>query len=90
MPASASDYHNNDSVNMFRVLSAGPGRTTRKGAFIPNEINPGDNVIVDARISGRPQELGDGTYMISDPDKAVIAIVPAQPISSNAPATVAH
>ena len=79
MPESARDFHNNDSINMFRVIAAGPGRTTRKGAFIPNEIKPGDNVIVDSRQSGRPEELGDGKFLIRDLS-CVLAVVPMQPV----------
>lgn len=79
MPASELDYHNTDSVKMFRVIASGPGKTTRKGAFIQNDINPGDNVIIDARTGGRPQELGDNMFIITNPDQAVIAVVPRQP-----------
>ena len=78
MPASEADYANTDSVKMFRVLAAGPGRVTRKGVLIPNEIKPGDNVIVDARTGGRPQELGEGRFIIANPDDAVIAVCPLQ------------
>lgn len=78
LPQSALDYHNTDSVKMFKVLAAGRGRTTRKGVFAENEIKPGDNVIVDARVGGRPQELDDGTFLIADPDTAVIGVCPAQ------------
>ena len=83
MPESERDYHNTDSVKMFKVIAAGPGRYTRKGAFVPNEINPGDNVIVDARISGRPEEMGDGTFIIKNPEDGVIAVVPRQPSTSD-------
>jgi co-chaperonin GroES (HSP10) len=79
MPESARDFHNSDSVNMFKVVAAGKGRHTRKGAFVENEIKPGDNVIVDARIGGRPQELDDGTFLIANPDTAVIGVCPVQP-----------
>jgi co-chaperonin GroES (HSP10) len=78
MPESERDYHNSDSVKMFRVIAAGPGRVTRKGVLIPNEIKAGDNVIVDARTGGRPQELGEGRFIISNPDDAVIAVCPLQ------------
>lgn len=89
MPNSELDYHNSDSVKMFKVLAAGPGRTTRKGAFIPNEIHPGDNVILDTRISGRPQEMEDGTFVLTQVDQAVIAVVPMQnSIPSNVSASV--
>lgn len=62
---------------MFSVVAAGRGRTTRKGAFVPNEIKAGDRVIVDARVGNRPEELGDGNYLIRNPDEAVIGIVPS-------------
>ena len=78
MPASEADYWNSDSVKMFRVLASGPGRFNKKGHFIPNEINPGDNVILDCRTGGRPEELGNNRYLIKDTDKAVIAVCPVQ------------
>jgi len=78
MPASEADYHNTDSVKMFKVLAAGPGRYTRKGAFVPNEIKPGDNVIVDSRIAGRPQECGKNRWIIKNPEVGVIAVIPLQ------------
>ena len=87
MPQSELDYANTDSVKMFRVLAAGPGRYTRKGAFVPNEISPGDNVIVDARVGGRPQEFGKNTYLITNPDTAVIAVVPKQAASTDSTPT---
>jgi len=78
MPEMTKDYHNSDSVKMFRVLASGPGRTTRKGVFIPSEIQPGDNIIIDSRVTGRPQELGDGKFFIKDSEKSVLAVVPRQ------------
>ncbi len=78
MPEVAIDYANTDSVKMFKVVASGPGRTTRKGVFIVNEIQPGDNVLVDSRVTGRPQELGDGKYFIKNPEQAVIAVCPRQ------------
>ena len=88
MPEVALDYHNTDSVKMFKVKAAGPGRTTRKGVFIPNEINVGDNVIIDSRVSGRPQDIGDGRFFIKNPDQAVIAVCPREkPTSASVPAT---
>lgn len=77
LPQTSLDYHNSDSVKMFQVLAAGHGRTTRKGVFVPNEIKAGDRVIVDARVGNRPEELGDGNYLIRNPDEAVIGVVPA-------------
>lgn len=78
MPEMAIDYNNTDSVKMFKVVASGPGRTTRKGVFIPSEINPGDNVIIDSRTSGRPQEMGGNRFFIKNPDQAVIAVCPRQ------------
>jgi co-chaperonin GroES (HSP10) len=78
MPESERDYHNTDSVKMFKVIAAGPGHYTRKGVFVPNEINPGDNVIVDSRISGRPEEAGENQFIIKNPAVGVIAVVPLQ------------
>ncbi len=78
MPEVAISYHNTDSVKMFRVLASGPGRTTRKGVFVANEIQPGDNIIIDSRVSGRPQELGDGKYFIKNPAESVLAVIPVQ------------
>jgi co-chaperonin GroES (HSP10) len=82
MPEVAIDYANTDSVKMFKVKAAGPGRTTRKGVFIPNEINVGDNVIIDSRVSGRPQEMGDGRFFIKNPEQAVIAVCPMEKATS--------
>lgn len=73
-----ADYHNSDSVKMFKVVAAGPGRISRKGVLIPNEVQPGDNVILDARVSGRPEEIGNGRFLVKNPDEAVIAVVPKQ------------
>lgn len=81
MPEMTKDYHNTDSVKLFKVVAAGPGRTTRKGVFIPNEIHAGDNVIVDSRVSGRPQEMSDGRYLISNPDQCVIGVCPVEQIT---------
>lgn len=78
LPQSAQDFHNSDSVNMFHVLAAGRGRHTRKGVWVENEIKPGDNVIVDARVGGRPQELEDGNFLIANPNEAVIAVCPVE------------
>lgn len=88
LPESERDYHNSDSVKMFKVIAAGPGKLNRKGVFIPNEIKPGENVIVDARVEGRPQEMGDGRYMIANPEKVVLAVIPVQPTSASVPAGV--
>lgn len=77
-PQSALDYHNTDSVKMFKVVAAGRGRVTRKGVFVPNEIQPGDNVIVDARVGGRPEPFEDGLYLINKPDEVVIGVCPVQ------------
>jgi len=84
MPEVALDYYNTDSVKMFKVKAAGPGRTTRKGVFIPNEINVGDNVIIDSRVSGRPQEIGDGQFFIKNPEQAVIAVCPREKVVPSA------
>lgn len=84
MPEMVNDYHNSDSVKMFKVVASGPGRTTRKGVFIPSEINPGDNVIIDSRTSGRPQEMGGNRFFIKNPDQAVIAICPRQAAAGTA------
>ncbi len=78
MPEITKDYYNSDSVKMFRVVASGPGRTTRKGVFIASEIQPGDNIIIDSRVTGRPQELGDGKFFIKNPEVAVIAVCPRQ------------
>jgi hypothetical protein len=80
MPKSSNDYWNSDSVKMYRTLAAGPGRVTRKGIFVPNEIQAGDNVIVDGRTS-RPEPLGrldDNRFIISNPEEIVIAVCPRQ------------
>ncbi len=85
MPEMTKDYHNSDSVKMFRVVAAGLGRTTRKGVFIPNEIHPGDNVIVDSRVAERPEELGQNQYLIRNPDKCVIGVCPVEASSTPQP-----
>ena len=79
MPESERDYYNTDSVKMFKVLAAGPGHYTKKGVFVPNEIKPGDNIIVDSRISGRPEECGPNRFIIKNPSVGVIAVCPVQP-----------
>lgn len=78
MPESARDFYNSDSLQMFKVVAVGPGRVTRKGVFIENEIKPGDNVIVDARVGDRPEPFEDGLYLINNPDKVVIGVCPVQ------------
>jgi co-chaperonin GroES (HSP10) len=75
--ASDLDYWNTTDVKMFKVIAAGPGRVTRKGVFVANEIKPGDNVIVDGRLS-RPEDLNGGKFLIRNPDEIVLAIVPVQ------------
>jgi co-chaperonin GroES (HSP10) len=80
MPKSHMDYWNSDSVKMYAVLAAGPGRVTRKGVFVANEVQAGDNVIVDGRTS-RPEPLGrldDNRFIINNPEEIVIAVCPRQ------------
>ena len=84
MPSSEMDYHNTDSVKLFKVLAAGPGHYTKKGVFVPNEVHPGDNVIVDSRISGRPEECGHNRWIIKNPNVGVIAVVPLQKAETHA------
>lgn len=77
-PHSELDFWNTDSVKMFRVVAAGPGRTTRKGVFVPNEINPGDNVILNCRTADKPEPLGNNRFIIKNPDEVVIGVCPIQ------------
>ena len=79
MPQSELDYFNGTDIKMFKVLAAGPGRLTKKGAFVPNEVQPGDNVIVDGRMA-RPEPVGEGKFIIREPDKIVLARVPLQQV----------
>lgn len=85
------DYYNSDSVKMFKVVAAGPGRVTKKGVRVPNEIHPGDNVVIDSRVAGRPEEYGR-QFILRHPEVGVIAIIPIQragtppsPVSAPAP-----
>jgi len=78
MPQSELDYWNTDSVKMFKVIAAGPGRITRKGVFIPNEIHAGANVIINARTGGRPEPIGNGRYLVKNPDEVVIGVCPVE------------
>lgn len=78
LPQSFMDFHNSGSVQKFKVVAAGPGKWTRKGAWVENEIRVGDDVIVDARVGNRPEELADGHYLIRNPDEAVIGVCPVQ------------
>lgn len=75
------DYYNSDSVKMFKVVKAGPGRRTKKGVLVPNEIHPGDNVIIDSRVAGRPEEYGN-LFILKNPMVGVIAIIPLQRVGN--------
>lgn len=39
-----------------RVVASGPGYTNARGVFVPNEVKPGDRVIVDA-LAGQHYQL---------------------------------
>ena len=76
-PSSELDYHNTDSVKMFKVLDAGPGEFNRKGVFVPNEVKPGDKVILDCRTGGRPEEIARNQFVLKDASRA-IAVCPIE------------
>lgn len=81
----AQDYYNVPGAKMYKVLAAGPGRLTKKGVFVPNEIVPGDNVIVWS-ATGAPELLPDGKrFVIRNTDEMVLARVPVQPAISITP-----
>lgn len=76
LPHQALDYWNSGGPKTYRVLAVGPGRTTRKGVFIPSEISPGDKLIVYSPTTG-PTLLDNGKFLIRDLSM-VLAVIPVQ------------
>ena len=76
LPAMAMDYHNTGGPKTYRVVAVGPGRTTRKGAFVPSENAPGDKLIVYSPTTG-PELMEDGKFLIRDLSM-VLAVIPVQ------------
>lgn len=58
---------------VFRVLSVGPGRTTRKGVLLPIECEPGDRIITHSHTEG-PMDLKDGKHIITADQ--ILAVMP--------------
>ena len=67
------DEHNYGGPKLFRVISCGPGRRTRRGLQIPMEIRPGDRVLCQSYFTG-PAEMGDGRFVIDD--SQILAVLP--------------
>lgn len=76
LPAMALDYFNTGGPKTYRVVAVGPGRTTRKGKFVPSEIAPGDKLIVYSPTTG-PELMDDGKFLIRDLSM-VLAVIPVQ------------
>lgn len=85
VPPSMLDEHNNGLTKMFKLISKGPGRTTRKGATIPFEAEPGDNLIV---FGGITTPLDNGDFILKNPELSVLAVLAVIPMQSP-PATPA-
>lgn len=76
MPPSMLDDFNNGITHMYKLIAKGPGRVTRKGALIPFEADPGDNLIVFGGVT-TPIE-GSDQFILKDPENSVLAVVPLQ------------
>lgn len=89
LPAMALDYWNTGGVKTYRVVAVGPGRTTRKGKFVPSEVAPGDKLIVYSPTTG-PELMDDGKFLIRDLSM-VLAVIPVQRSThATVPASVPH
>lgn len=77
MPPSMMDEHNNGLTKMYKLLAKGPGRMTRKGALIPFEAQPGDNLVITLAGHG-PQEVSKDRFIVQNPEQIVLAVVPEQ------------
>lgn len=75
LPPSMLDDFNNGITHLYKLIAKGPGRRTRKGAVVPFEAEPGDNLIV---WGGVTTPLDDGTVILKDPENSVLAVVPRQ------------
>ena len=85
LPPSALDDHNNGQVKMYRLVAKGPGRLNKKGERVPFEAEAGDCLIVKPIRTG-PQEVGDGKFVLKDPEESVLAVIPATSLTSPASA----
>lgn len=79
MPPAALDDWNNGNCKMYRLLAKGPGRLTKKGVRIPFEAEPGDNLVVWPIRTG-PQDIGNGKFVLKNPEEAVLAVIPVEQI----------
>jgi len=77
LPPSALDDHNNGQVKMYRLVAKGPGRLNKKGERVPFEADPGDCLIVWPIRTG-PQEVGEGRFVLKDPEESVLAVIPVE------------
>lgn len=77
LPPSMLDDNNNGLTHCYKLLDKGPGRITRKGALIPFEANPGDNLIITLAGHG-PQEVSKDRFIVQNPEQIVLAVVPEQ------------
>lgn len=71
------DDNNNGLTKMYKLLDKGPGRLTRKGALIPFEAQPGDNLVITLAGHG-PQEVSKNRFIVKHPEQIVLAVVPEQ------------
>jgi hypothetical protein len=68
---------------MWRLVARGPGRLNKKGERVPFEAEPGDNLIVWPIRTG-PQDVGNGRFVLKDPEESVLAVIPKASIDSQA------
>ncbi len=69
MPPSMLDPLNAGLVETWRLVA--------KGTAKPFEANVGDNLVV-LSITRRPQDVGDGLFILKNPGECVVAVIPVQ------------
>lgn len=67
---------------VFRVISVGPGRLTKKGVLIPPECRAGDRIICHSYFEG-PIDLPDGRHIITQDQ--ILAVLPTTNNHENTP-----
>jgi len=67
------DEANYGGPKLFRVISCGQGKRTRKGVLVPIECQPGDRVLCASYFTG-PAELPDRRFVITDDQ--ILAVLP--------------